>query len=41
MTSATLERGRTGEHVRTEFAFTLPRGYMDDGGDHPIAYADE
>ena len=28
MTSATLERGQ----VRTEFAFTLPRGYLDDNG---------
>jgi hypothetical protein len=32
VTSATLDRGRAGEQVRTEFAFTLPRGYVDDNG---------
>ena len=32
MTTSTLERGRTGEQVRTEFAFVLPRGYVDDNG---------
>ena len=32
MTSATVERRRAGEQLRTEFGFTLPRGYVDDGG---------
>jgi hypothetical protein len=36
VTSATLARGgsssRAGEQLRTEFAFVLPRGYLDDNG---------
>ena len=33
MTGATtLDRARGGEQVRTEFAFVLPRGYVDDSG---------
>lgn len=32
MTAGTLARPSTGEQLRTEFAFTLPRGYVDDSG---------
>lgn len=27
-----MARSRTGEQLRTEFTFVLPRGYMDEGG---------
>jgi len=32
VTSATLARSRTGEELRTEFTFVLPRGYKDENG---------
>jgi hypothetical protein len=32
VTSATLARGHTGDQLRTEFAFVLPRGYVDENG---------
>ena len=32
MTAGTLARSASGEQLRTEFAFTLPRGYVDDSG---------
>lgn len=32
MTSATIARDRTGDQLRTEFTFVLPRGYMDENG---------
>ncbi len=32
MTSATLTRSGAANQLRTEFAFTLPRGYLDENG---------
>ena len=32
MTAGTIARSPSGEQLRTEFAFTLPRGYVDDSG---------
>ena len=32
MTTATIARSRTGDQLRTEFTFVLPRGYMDEAG---------
>lgn len=32
MTSATLARSGSANQLRTEFAFTLPRGYVDESG---------